>query len=369
MGEVRATVVVPFDNIFDPNVTIDDKTKYSLLQLCCTLIHMMLSIIFLFTNTIPLVIFNIVSTVIYFRCKRLIQTGKYAQFCYVTFCEICLCAIFSSVMVGLRPGFQMYIIGIMPVIFYMQFSIRRKRDSFRSTFIVGILGVLSFLACKIVSIAVKPVCETVDSVFDGIYIYNALCMFTLLLFFSMVFLKQMQNTHTTLEKEKEEIEKSAGDDALTGILNRRSFYKYITELDKREDPYSFIICDIDNFKTVNDTYGHEAGDEVLKNLSGVLRSVAKAPAKSFRWGGEELVVLTDMHLDDATRLAERIRRHAERTVTIWDGKDIRCTITAGVAESTEAENCEELMAVADQRLYAGKTTGKNRVIYKDEETN
>lgn len=361
---MSATVVIPFDNIFDPNMTIDDKTKYSLLQLCCTVIHMMLSIIFLFTHTVPLVIFNIVSTVVYFRCKRLIIMEKYAQFCYVTFFEICLCSIFSSVMVGLRPGFQMYIIGIMPVIFYMQFSIKKKRDSFRSTLLVGILGVASFLACKIVTILVSPVCETVDSVFDGIYIFNSLCMFTLLLFFSMVFLKQMQNTHSTLEKEKEEMEKNAGADALTGLYNRRSFDRIIEEMDQKGDVYSFIICDIDNFKHVNDTYGHEAGDEVLKNLSMVIRSVAKPPARSFRWGGEELVVLTDLHLDDAQRLADRIRRHAERTVTIWGDQDIRCTMTIGVAESTEAANCEELMALADRRLYTGKTSGKNQVVYR-----
>ena len=189
-------------------------------------------------------------------------------------------------------------------------------------------------------------------------------MFTLLLFFSMVFLKQMQNTHSTLEKEKEEMEKNAGADALTGLYNRRSFDRIIEEMDQKGDVYSFIICDIDNFKHVNDTYGHEAGDEVLKNLSMVIRSVAKPPARSFRWGGEELVVLTDLHLDDAQRLADRIRRHAERTVTIWGGQDIRCTMTIGVAESTEAANCEELMALADRRLYTGKTSGKNQVVYR-----
>ncbi len=358
------TVVIPFDNIFDPNMTIDDKTKYSLLQLCCTLIHMMLAIIFMFTHTIPLVIFNIVSTVVYFRSKRLITLGRYAPFCYITFGEICLCAIFSSVMVGLRPGFQMYIIGIMPVIFYMQFSIRQKSDSFVSTFIVGILGIASFLACKLISMLVYPVCEIVDSIFDSVYIFNSFCMFTLLLFFSMVFLKQMQNTHTHLEKEKEEMEKNAGVDALTGLNNRRSFDKYIDELDRKGDVYSFIICDIDNFKMVNDTYGHEAGDEVLKNLSMMIKSVAKPPARPFRWGGEELVVLTDMHIEEAQRLADRIRRHAERIVTIWGDNDIRCTMTVGVAESTEAQNCEELMAIADQRLYVGKTSGKNQVVYK-----
>jgi two-component system, cell cycle response regulator len=155
-------------------------------------------------------------------------------------------------------------------------------------------------------------------------------------------------------------------DSLTGLYNRRG-------LEGRSEAIHFrpgspqlaqvwIMADIDHFKRVNDTYGHEAGDEVLKAVAEALRATARGADVVARFGGEEFVlVLPDTSAEVAVRIAERLRLAIEALSTEIGGEIIRVTASFGIAQRTAQESLPEVLERADAALYSSKREGRNRV--------
>lgn len=154
-------------------------------------------------------------------------------------------------------------------------------------------------------------------------------------------------------------------DSLTELQNRRGFYEYYNvEIVPRmeKDIASVVMCDIDFFKKVNDTYGHNAGDAVLQMVASTLRD-GIGDGKAFRWGGEEFVLLLPgSNREHARNLAERLRKTIEEKICHFDGQDIQITMSFGVKELDSACSIEMNIEEADARLYKAKTSGRNRVI-------
>ena len=143
-------------------------------------------------------------------------------------------------------------------------------------------------------------------------------------------------------------------DKLTGLKNRFGLHS-----DYRGEPGALIICDIDFFKKVNDTFGHNAGDAVLKHVAKIL----SAHGNVYRWGGEEfLIVLDGANTSEAADLAEKIRLAIMNSVCLFEDKKISVTMSFGVAEINRGLSLEENIKVADERLYRAKETGRNRVV-------
>jgi diguanylate cyclase (GGDEF)-like protein len=159
-------------------------------------------------------------------------------------------------------------------------------------------------------------------------------------------------------------------DGLTGAWNR----KYLDERLRQEVAFAsrhraalaIVLFDIDHFKKVNDTYGHLAGDEVLKATAAKLRAALRAEDLLARYGGEEFVVLArGLDLGHAGQLAERLRVVAEREPVVVDGVAIARTISAGVATTDccgPQPTAEKMLGIADHRLYQAKERGRNRVV-------
>jgi diguanylate cyclase (GGDEF)-like protein len=130
---------------------------------------------------------------------------------------------------------------------------------------------------------------------------------------------------------------------------------------------SFIMIDLDKFKSVNDTYGHDAGDIVLKEVCSAIKPLVGTADTFARFGGEEFCVLTSSPLQDAVALAERIRRSVEQTAIEYDGNAIPVTVSLGIANAHEQVGSEplasaqDLIRLADMRLYQSKQGGRNRV--------
>lgn len=154
-------------------------------------------------------------------------------------------------------------------------------------------------------------------------------------------------------------------DSLTGLLTRRAFVAAAERMLQRAQSgrhFSVFICDLDKFKAINDTYGHEAGDLVLKTVSEELRSLG-VPAG--RLGGEELAVLIEGHLDDAVDLAERFRESVGNLPVRANNGTIRVTCSVGAAEWEPGDTLDTLLRRADSALYEAKRAGRNRVIAAD----
>ena len=153
-------------------------------------------------------------------------------------------------------------------------------------------------------------------------------------------------------------------DQLTGLKNRRAFSGiYAKAYDDERHP-CLMMCDIDFFKKVNDTYGHNTGDAVLMHVAAILKNYVGDMGEVVRWGGEEFITcLKDCSLDEAVELAELIRSRVQESTCEYDGNTVKITMSFGVAVMEEPRSLEENVKDADEKLYAAKTGGRNRVVY------
>ncbi len=163
------------------------------------------------------------------------------------------------------------------------------------------------------------------------------------------------------------LEKLAFTDNLTGVFNRHYFKEHVAQefLKHLGDkvPSCIIMFDIDHFKRVNDTYGHSAGDIILRGVAQKVQAVLRSSDLLARYGGEEFVIyVANAPLGATLRLAERIRKAVEESVFTYEGDDIKVTISLGVADQSLAgTSFEKFVTLADDALYKAKDNGRNRV--------
>jgi len=167
---------------------------------------------------------------------------------------------------------------------------------------------------------------------------------------------------------EKEVRRLAFVDELSGVPNRRAFYSHLDRAWARwkryGNPFSIVMIDIDRFKMVNDTYGHPAGDEVIKRLAQILLEESRDSDIAARLGGEEFaLLLSNTTSDGGVVMAERIRKRIENELVEYDGSVIGFTISAGLnADLTETAIRRDPLASADQALYEAKRNGRNRVV-------
>lgn len=175
----------------------------------------------------------------------------------------------------------------------------------------------------------------------------------------------LEEANEDLVRQVEELSKNAFYDQLTGLATR-NFLKeeikrsYYFEAENR-DKMSLIMFDIDYFKKVNDTFGHDAGDEVLRDVAATILRYVRRGDMAVRWGGEEiLVVLDGADLERAAVKADFIREKVSQ-IEFPNHPDLKVTISGGVAESTHYDNLDALIKAADSALYQSKHSGRNRI--------
>lgn len=158
-------------------------------------------------------------------------------------------------------------------------------------------------------------------------------------------------------------------DGLTGLYNHRHFQNVmdheVTRAERYGNPLSMLMIDIDHFKQINDTYGHQCGDDVLRKISAIITSTVRTTDTAARYGGEEFaVVLPETDHEAARKLAERLRLNVARTETLVRNKPLRATVSIGLATYDPAlgkRGKGDIIQAADQALYRSKRAGRNCV--------
>jgi diguanylate cyclase (GGDEF)-like protein len=185
-------------------------------------------------------------------------------------------------------------------------------------------------------------------------------------------LLRIKKLETELSQANDKLRRISLTDGLTEIDNRRCLEERLHEMWEHSvrlhEPVALIMCDIDKFKLVNDKYGHQAGDSVLKDVAKLLKDEARQIDRVGRYGGEEfLLILQGTVLDAAVTFAERLREKVEGHTFTFTGGTLRRTISCGVAASPHprVKDQEELLKAADAALYVAKETGRNRVVRFD----
>lgn len=177
----------------------------------------------------------------------------------------------------------------------------------------------------------------------------------------------------SLIRRKQEAEKTAQLDFLTGLNNRRSIFDQVRLNDKEQETHdiatTIIMADLDHFKQINDCYGHDHGDAVLVQVSGLIKNSLRGTDIVARWGGEEfLVLLPKTDIEQGLSVAETIRETIANKPIHYDGVEHKVTLTLGVASYSTNSNFEDTIQLADKALYKGKELGRNQVVPADEQS-
>lgn len=185
--------------------------------------------------------------------------------------------------------------------------------------------------------------------------------------------RRLDEAESSLQCKSEELQSymtEARTDSLTGLPNRRAMDdelgRRMAAYRRQGTPVGVLLVDVDRFKSVNDTYGHHVGDQVLKAVAECLRQAVRDSDLLARYGGEEFAVLVAGETDaEFKSAAERVRQFVERQPVRCEGVELRATISCGVAEASGGEDVASLLRRADEALYASKTGGRNCAHWHD----
>lgn len=239
--------------------------------------------------------------------------------------------------------------------------------SFKTNIAIAILycasRLLLYFHCRIN----EPIYPLDDSTSILFQVMNTLTIFAIMTFMIYSFSKESINTEKKLVAYNSKIKALASIDPLTQLYNRRFMIDFLENKTKDSvDDATFCLCisDIDNFKKVNDTYGHEAGDEVLFAVACTIADFMKEHGTACRWGGEEFLLF--FHDDNGDKVfceIEKLRSIIAAKVITHNGVTIPVTMTFGLQEYTASQPLDYTINQADMKLYQGKKSGKNCVIF------
>ena len=184
--------------------------------------------------------------------------------------------------------------------------------------------------------------------------------------------EEVERQKSSLEQLNERLLRISQTDGLTGLFNRRHIEEELQHMYQHSarlaEPLSVVMVDLDKFKSVNDTYGHQAGDEVLRQLAEILTKAIREIDRVGRYGGEEfMLLLPGTMAEEAVTFAERVRQNLESHTFTFEGGSLQRTGSFGVSTfpHTRIKNCDSLVRAADDALYVAKETGRNKVVRFD----
>lgn len=269
----------------------------------------------------------------------------------------------STYFLGWNAGFGMYLLAMIPGMFFVGCKIE-KPEWFNKVAASGLF--ISFLLLSHISdILISEKALGWADYMRGCYRINAILASLILLNVGIAFEMEIRRIEITLKDKNLMLVQMASHDALTNLFNRRVMNDLLQKAASVKEEYgrdySVCICDIDDFKKVNDTYGHDCGDYILKKIAEILLTSSKTDQVA-RWGGEEfLILLRDMSAADSFSVINNVRRAVSEYPYEYAGQKIRVTMTFGLSNSKYMKGRENMLLQADSRLYEGKQAGKNCV--------
>ena len=321
------------------------------------LFHVMLLGIYIITNTSLLIIFNIFSLIFSSYCITLIKKKNYKWSGTLLSVDVILYSLASCYVIGVDNYTILYLF----IILIMQLIIPYANYKIRGTIIVAVwIGVIIII---LLGIFHEPLLPS-----DGFKLFLSIANIHLG-FIGTAFEVVIGNVIREViagynEKRVEELEAQAYTDALTGLYNRRYADLFFNDV-KTDRPvlsWCVAIMDIDDFKNVNDTWGHSAGDTVLRTVSKIMKKNLRKTDLLIRWGGEEfLLFLENVDEEEAYNLLEKLRKTLKDARIHVNSDVIRFTVTIG-AEMLDIENLPMSIENCDKKLYIGKNSGKDKVV-------
>ena len=274
------------------------------------------------------------------------------------FVEVLSHAVLSCRLLGWQSGFHYYLIPVVPFLMF------HDRLSTRIVVAGSALVTLLYVVLRAATIDVVPT-SIAPGILRVIEYGNIAIPLTALAVISIYF------RFASIDVERD-MEALAMTDSLTKLPNRRRMRELLdgerVRSVRQGHPFGIVLGDIDAFKEINDTRGHDGGDHILTSVAPILRGVLRGQDAVARWGGEEfLFLLPDTDLRGAGVVAEKLRATLESTEFTFEGRRVPVAMTFGVAVYTPGASIEDCITRADRALYSGKHAGKNQVVLDSSE--
>ena len=343
------------------SIEVDKKQHYKTIDKTCytanivyLILHVFYLVLFIITKLYIMV--GVTAGVVFIYCLYFLLIKKKKYYLYALICGNVFFAYIATAtaMIGFNTGFHFYLIGLCVVSFFTTYFSKNKKIF--NSIIWAVLSLAIYLTLYLTS-SFNPPNYTIDKWLEmTLFITNAIVVFGFIASYLFVFLKYA----LSLEKK---ITNESRTDELTQIKNRYGLYDFYESLEEKKN-LTLALFDIDNFKVINDKYGHVTGDYILKRVAEI---TSETLDDSFvcRYGGEEFIIVleNDKEVHPITRL-EELRKRIKQKKFEFEGETIQITITIGVADYFDSITLEKWVELADERMYKGKETGKNKIVYK-----
>lgn len=319
----------------------------------CLCVHVFNVFLFWKFGLFPLVVLNVISSVIYVIFLTIFKDENLRiSFAYF---EIIFFSAMTELISGGHFGTLTFVIGMVAVIFFMLPYSNRKKHIYQ---LVGAALAVAISLISVFNYSLYP--ELMDLVLHHssfVKVLNLIITLFSLFYLTNLYLVELRTT-------REKLDYSSNHDMLTGLYNRRFFESIMKRSkDEKETSFSVAMLDVDDFKKINDTYGHETGDRVLAAVSKCIEACLPQDAVAVRWGGEEFVLyLPQVENSRALEVLETFRTNLSEQEIYHKGTRVAITATIGLCTGESIADYEEYLRQADEKLYWGKKHGKNQIV-------
>ena len=287
--------------------------------------------------------------IIYLLCFLLMKKKKYYLYALICGNEFFAFIIVTTVMLGFSTGFHFYLIGLSVVSFFTSYF--SKDNNIKGSIFWAGLSLIIYLALYFGTSYNGPYYAIDRWLEMTLFATHVVVVFLFVVFYMVTFLKHALSLERRIMNESRT-------DELTQISNRYGLYDYFSE-ETNKSSKVLALFDIDNFKLINELHGHVTGDFILKRVAEIATTVLE---DSFvcRYGGEEFVVVLDSK--NSFDKLENLRQSIEKEDFIFEGTKLKITITIGVSSYSRDMTLEKWVSLADEKMYSGKKTGKNKTV-------
>ena len=341
-------------------MSIQDKFKIqvylSIVIAIAGAMHVFFGIYFAYLGIYQVVFLNAIDVVVYIAAYLINRTGRTRLASFIIVFKVIIYSLMATFLFGTDVNAQWFImVAALPAALYLDFT------KLQRILIVAAMPFLINLQLSFPWMSPPPF-DMGDNIVLR-YLFANVIVFSFI-FTVTVYAIITRKVADMQAKEIDDLEHKSNIDPLTELNNRRHAEQFFKDLvaNSQNIPSVFCLIDIDDFKSVNDTYGHNVGDTALSTVANILRGNTRQTDLVCRWGGEEfLVVLPKCNLEAGSKILEKIRKAVENEAISSEAGKIKITITAGASILTD-NNIEMALINCDKNLYEGKRSGKNKIV-------
>jgi diguanylate cyclase (GGDEF)-like protein len=334
-----------------------------LLSLAMAVISTVMILVLAIMNArLDLIIYVVSTIIVLFLIYFVFRSDHVAAGFYGLVYITCLNCMIGNTVIGWRSGIYILFLLLIPVILYNPILKKTRK------LVLGAFFGLAFLSTIILGFMLSPMLRFSTFQLQLMNSINVIVTFIVLAGVSYIQIRNSNKVAIRLIEVNNKLAFHASRDSLTNLLNRRTMNQYIqmeyVRSKRSGKAFGLIMADVDDFKLVNDNYGHAAGDLVLIELSGLLSATLRKQDLIARWGGEEfLILLPETEFEGVQIAAEKVRDLIAHSSVPYQGHDIQITLSIGGVVCEREANWDDCIKTADRALYYGKTHGKNLAVF------